>query len=302
MIPLRRAGGALLAVALAAGTWGDVRRPNPPLVLGEYSVLAADFHVHEYPFSGSTLAPWDLVLEARQQGLDAIAITGQNYMLAGRVGRWFARRLGRIGGGPIVLAGEEIHAPGYHLIALGISRTVSWRLTAAPSIDEVHRQGGVAIAAHPVASSWAGYDPEAMSKLDGAEVMQPVVFRYPPGAAELRQFFARGRGRLTAVGSSDFHGMGPLGLCRTYVFVRERSEQGVLEALRQRHTVVYDSAGAAYGDAALIALAAQYGRLRERQPAAPGNGFPDWVSRTCGVAGMIGLMVSGFRGVYSKLP
>jgi hypothetical protein len=93
-----------------------------------------------------------------------------------------------------------------------------------------------------------------------------------------------------------------MGLCRTYVFVRQSGEQGVPEALRQHHTVVYDSAGAAYGDASPIALTAQYGGLRRREPAAPGNGVLDWVSRTCGVAGMLGPIVTGFRGVYSKLP
>ena len=97
-------------------------------------------------------------------------------------------------------------------------------------------------------------------------------------------------------GSSDFHGIGPIGLCRTYVFAREASEQGILEALRQGHTVVYGNHGDAYGDAALIALAAQYGRLREREPAAPRGGFLGWLSRICGVAGMLGLTVSEFRG------
>jgi hypothetical protein len=286
----RLVSAALLAVALAAGTGDDAPRPNPPLTLGGYRVLAADFHVHEYPFSGSTLAPWDLVLEARRQGLDAIAITGHNYVLAGLVGRWF----GRFAGGPIVLAGEEIHTPGYHLVAVGIHQTIGWRATAAHSIDQVHRQGGVAIAAHPLASSWPAYSAEAMRKLDGAEVMQPVVFQIPRGAEELRRFFARGH--LTAVGSSDFHGMGPVGLCRTYVFAREASEQGILEALRQGHTVVYGNHGDAYGDAALIALAAQYGRLREHEPAAPRGGFLGWLSRICGVAGMLGLTVSEFRG------
>lgn len=299
VIPLRQAAGVLLAAALAAGTWSDVQgdapRPNPPLV------LAADFHVHPYPLSGGTLAPWDLVLEARRQRLDVIAITGHNSVATGRIGHWFARRFGQLADGPIVLAGEEIHAPVYHLIAVGIRQTIGWRGTAARSIDEVQRQGGVAIAAHPVARSWPAYDPEAMRKLDGAEVMQPVVFVYPPGVAELRQFFARGQGHLSAVGSSDFHGLGPMGLCRTYVFVLEASEQGVLEALRQHRTVVFDGAGVAYGDAGMIALAAQYGRLREREPAAPANGLLDWVSRICAVAGIIGLVASRFGVVYSEL-
>ena len=43
---------------------------------------------------------------------------------------------------------------------------------------------------------------------------------------------------MTAVGSSDDHGLGRIGLCRTYLFARDDSEEGVLEALRAGRTVV----------------------------------------------------------------
>ena len=55
-------------------------------------------------------------------------------------------------------------------------------------------------------------------------------------------------------------GRGPLGVCRTYVFTQDTSEQGILDAIRERRTVVYDR-GQVYGDPALIRLAAQDGRL-----------------------------------------
>ena len=285
----RVASGCLLAVAIAAGTWSDAPRPHPPLMLGPYRVLAADFHVHTFPFSGSTLWPWDLVLEARRQGLDAIAITGHDQVLAGQMGRWFSRLVG----GPTVLAGEEIHSPGYHLIALGIESTVSWRLKAAAAVDAVHRQGGVAIAAHPIAQFWPAFDREAMRKLDGAEIVQPIVYSSGNARREFEEFFARRR--FTAIGSSDYHGLGPVGLCRTYVFVREASEQGILQALREGHTVVYDGVGAVYGDPALIQLAGSESRLRGSETTRPERGLLVVFSRTCGLLGMIGLSLCGFR-------
>lgn len=45
-----------------------------------YRVLAADFHVHTFPFNWTTLAPWDIVLEAERQDLDAVAIAGHNHV------------------------------------------------------------------------------------------------------------------------------------------------------------------------------------------------------------------------------
>jgi hypothetical protein len=271
----------LLVVAAAAGTIADRPQVRPPLWIGGYRVLAVDFHVHAFPLSASTLAPWDLVLEARRQALDAIAITGHNQVESGLVGRWFAR----LAGGPTVIVGEEIHTPGYHMIAAGIHSTISWRNSAAQSIAEIHRQGGVAIAAHPVRAAWPAFDAQAMAALDATEVMQPIAYGYRFGARDLRDFYQRAP--LAAVGSSDYHGVGPLGLCRTYVFARDDSEQAILQAVRERRTVVYDGDGRAWGDAELIRLAGT--RLREREPGPAGA--LDWFSRVCGLLGLLALVL-----------
>ena len=248
--PIVLAAAGLLAVSFAAGSLAPSAPPYPPaLAVPGYQVLAADFHVHSFPLSWSTLSPFETVLEARTQGLDAIALTGHNNVVVSKLGRWFSRRFG----GPIVLTGEEVHAPSYHMIAVGIEHSIDWRQTAASAIDEIHRQGGIAIAAHPVAQYWPGWNAnDATGRLDGSEVVHPVAFTDPQGRLELRQFFARRK--LTAIGSSDFHYSSHMGLPRTYVFVTEKSERGVLDALRRGRTVVYDLDGRAFGDADLIRL------------------------------------------------
>jgi hypothetical protein len=249
-------------------------------------VLAADLHVHSFPLSWATLAPWDTVIDARWQGLDVIAMTGHNHIWVAKVGRWFSRFIG----GPTVLVGEEIVSPHYHLLAVGIDTTVSWNRTAASAIDAVHRQGGIAIAAHPLAQFWPAYDAEAMRKLDGAEVLHPIAFESENLAMQLRQFY--GRVRLTAIGDSDYHGLGAMGLCRTYVFTREETEQGILNALREGHTVVYDR-GRAYGDPALILLAAEDGTLPKLALAAPVHGFLSVYSRIAGILGLMAALILG---------
>jgi predicted metal-dependent phosphoesterase TrpH len=146
-----RLGSALLLVsAIAAGTFADRPLARRVRVVGEYRVLAVDLHTHSSMWSDGALTPWGLVLEAERAGLDAIAITGHDELLESRVGRLFSRAVG----GPTVLVGEEILAePHYHLIAVGLSTYVDFRQRAADAIDEIHRQGGVAIAAHPMPSS-----------------------------------------------------------------------------------------------------------------------------------------------------
>jgi predicted metal-dependent phosphoesterase TrpH len=225
-------------------------------MMSGYRVLAVDFHVHPFPFSWSTLAPWDLVLEARRQGLDAIAIAGHNHVWPGQVGRWFSRLVG----GPTVLSSEEIHPPNGHIIALGIERTVDWDQSSEALIDNVHRQGGVAIAAHPTRSSWIRWPPAAVRKLDGSEVIQPVTFLRADAGREMREFHERAGG--AAIGSSDYHGLGPLGLCRTYVLARDNSEAAIVEAVRAGRTAVGNTPGAgAAADSMLVKLSRAWGIL-----------------------------------------
>jgi predicted metal-dependent phosphoesterase TrpH len=295
MIAARWISICLLLAALAAGTISDVSPKRSSLVVGGYRVLAADFHVHSFPLSWATLSPWNTVLEARRHGLDVIAMTPHNHVWVSKVGRWFSRLIG----GPTILVSEEIVAPRYHILAVGIENTISWRQRAAGAIDEVHRQGGVAIAAHPVSAYWRGYDAEAMRKLDAAEVLHPLAYDHPAEYLELQEFF--GRARLTAIGDSDYHGLRPMGLCRTFVFARENSASAILEALRAGHTVVYDRDARAFGDPELIRLAAQEPRFAELRSLPSNDGFLTKASRVCGILGILGLFLFGF-GVPARTP
>lgn len=274
----------LLVASMASGSLAPQSSAAPrKRFAGGYQVLAGDFHVHSFPLSWSTLSPFDTVWEARRLGLDVIAMSGHNNVEVSQVGRWFSRRIG----GPIVLTAEEVHAPSYHMIAVGIEHTVSWRQPAASAIDEIHRQGGIAIAAHPLAEYWPGWDAAAMSRLDGAEVVHPSIFYDGDRRQQIRQFFARRK--LTAIGSSDIHYSWIMDFARTYVFVTERSERGVLDALRHGHTVVYDRDGQAFGDPELIKLDAAP-PLEARPP----SGFWSHVSLVTGVLGLL-MGVAGLR-------
>src|SRR5262245_18003496 len=136
---------ALLSIAMVAGL-ADRPAQKQPVVMGEYRVLAGDFHIHMFPLDAATLAPWDVIVEARHRGLDVIALTGHNHTWTAAIGRWFSQ----VTGGPMVLIGEEIITPPYDMIAVGLKHTVHWQRAAKTSALEVHDQGGVAIAAHPL--------------------------------------------------------------------------------------------------------------------------------------------------------
>lgn len=57
----------------------------------------------------------------------------------------------------------------------------------------------------------------------------------------MRDFYPRTEAsghNLAAVGSSDYHWFNSLGLCRTYVFVRNNDEREILDAARHRYAIV----------------------------------------------------------------
>lgn len=282
MTPRPLAIAALLIVSIVAGTMATRPRSDRPIVLGGYRVIAADFHVHPALVSAAAVTPWDLVIEARRQGLDALAITPHNSVFPAQIGRWFARATG----GPTVITGEEVRAADFHLIAVGIERTVSPHQSAAAAIDEIHRQGGVAIAAHPIAPYWPAFGAAAMAALDGSEVMHPGALSVERVRADFETFYRRAP--LAAIGSSDYHGLGRLGMCRTYVFATDASAAAILDALRAKRTVVYGVDGRVYGDPALVRLAEADGRLRARAAEPAAGGVLDWLSRIAGVLGVAG--------------
>jgi predicted metal-dependent phosphoesterase TrpH len=239
---------AVLVASLLAGTWVD-RAALASRRAGS-RVLAGDFHVHGYPIDG-TLPRWELQRQAARRGLDVVGVTNHNQTIAGRLGRTLSS------GDVIAIPGQEITTPRFHLIAVGITDTIDWRLPAAHAIAAIHKQGGVAIAAHPTGRSWKTDDQGALRALDGLEAAHPVIDFVETGRAELAAFDARVRvvnPDVAPIGSSDTHFIPDMGMYRTYLIVDERSERGVLDAIRSGRTVASDGNGRLIGDPAMIAI------------------------------------------------
>jgi predicted metal-dependent phosphoesterase TrpH len=287
MISPRGLAVLLILSGLVIGTLSDRFPASGATFENGFWILAADLHVHSFMGDGG-LSPWDLLTEARRRQLDVIALTNHNQVFGGRVAHWLSRTCG----GPIALVGEEITAPNYHLIAIGVNEAIDWRQPASAAIEAIHQHGGIAIAAHPMQELWPGFDTRALALLDGAEVAHPVMFENEGRRLELATFYQRARERnprIAPVGGSDTHFLGPVGRYRTYVFTREISEQGVLEAFRNGRTLASDPDGNVYGDQSLIRL---LGRHRTGRPP---SSDPRWrVSALAAVwAGLFGLVLFG---------
>jgi hypothetical protein len=251
--------------AVVAGTFLDATPPGESA--SGSLVLTADLHVHPYPGDG-TLPVWELQREAARRGIDVIAVTGHN----NRLGLDLGRLVPIDPHGPIVLPGQEVTMPAIHLVAVGIERPIDWRLNPRAAIAAIHAQGGVAIAAHPILEVWREADPELLAALDGAEIAHPMAQGPPWVGARLRLFFRKAvesNPQIAPIGSTDFHMTAPLGLCRTYLLVTERSAAGALDAIRHGRTVARNHDGRLSGAPEYVA---QVERHLDTSP--PDRGVP----------------------------
>ena len=172
-----------------------------------------DLHMHTRRYSQDSLTdPFELVKAAKRAGLDGIVITEHDHL-------WPEAELEELRSaipGLVVLSGVEITGRGGDVLCYGVSdvstlpRGIEW-----PELcREVHRQGGVAVAAHP--NRW-GQPFEAIvmdqrPELDGIEVMSNNMDTdLRQRAAELLIRFPH----FAQLGNSDSHEPATVGCCYT---------------------------------------------------------------------------------------
>ena len=105
----------------------------------------ADLHLHT-SFSDGWPSPAEVVDHVTlETSLDVIAITDHD-TIEGALRA--AEHSERTAGVPVIV-GEEVSSRQGHILGLFLERRVRPGLSAAATVDEIHSQGGLAIAAHP---------------------------------------------------------------------------------------------------------------------------------------------------------
>ncbi|HEV2952954.1 MAG TPA: CehA/McbA family metallohydrolase [Candidatus Dormibacteraeota bacterium] len=105
----------------------------------------ADLHLHTDHSDGSD-SPQAVVRYAALMGLDVIAVTDHD-TITGAIEAWTHARETKLTMGVVI--GEEISSADGHILGLFLSQLVEPGMTAAKTVDAIHDQGGLAIAAHP---------------------------------------------------------------------------------------------------------------------------------------------------------
>jgi hypothetical protein len=284
----RVVAAALFIAGLCTGSAAHDDDHSPTFADG-YWMIAADFHVHVFLGDGA-LMPWDIAREAARQGLDAVALTNHNQMIAADLAAWLPRPPGAL-----LIPGDEITAPAFHMTAIGLEHAVDWRGSLPATAAAVHAQGAAAIVAHPAGIQRGVVDADAANAIDGIEVAHPMMDLDERDRRDLTDAYANARRTkptIAPIGSTDFHVLAPIGLCRTYVFAHDVTQAAIVDAIRSGRTVACDSHGNVYGEPALARVAEPECQLsaHRRQTRSPLN----QLALGCTWFGLVGLVFSAF--------
>lgn len=171
--------------------------------------------------------PEEIVAGAKAKGLDAIVITDHNTLFGVNEAVKYAKKHG-----VIVIKGEEISSANGDITALGIQEVIRPKMSAEETVDNIHDQGGIAVAVHPFAIKEIGLGEKSVI-CDAAEVFNSLnIDRLANRRAHK---FAR-RMKLNMVAGSDAHCVEMLGNAAT--IVDAGTEESALKAIRKGRTEI----------------------------------------------------------------
>jgi predicted metal-dependent phosphoesterase TrpH len=112
----------------------------------------------------------EVIVFSKKRGLDGIAITDHN-TIDGALQLIPITKL-------IVIPGIEISTQEGHVLALNVTTPIPPKLSRAETICRIHKEGGIAIAPHPMSAYRGGSRIQTTSKLDAIEVINSAEFPF----------------------------------------------------------------------------------------------------------------------------
>lgn len=231
---------------------------------GDYIEIIGDGHMHTHYSSGvSTLH--EMAQKAVEEGLDWIFITDGNTIAGKQNCTEESNETFICGIGQEVMALEDLNYTN-EIIAWGIDSLVDWHTdinyNVGDIIDEIHEQGGLAYIPHPCAPDeddnydyFGVYeDFDAMSIYHGYGGFNDNIITDMDGEALRKwdEYLNLGM-RKTALGESDcknadntpdwgdlFNMRGAIGYPRNYIYAKEFSIRGIIDAVRNGRCYITD--------------------------------------------------------------
>jgi predicted metal-dependent phosphoesterase TrpH len=194
----------------------------------------ADIHTHTrcsgfgsysfLHFPESVTEPAKAVEAARRKKLDILCITDHNTIKGAIIAKKHAAAVE-------VVTGEEISSADGEILALFIQEEIKPMLCAPETIDRIHDQGGVAVAAHPFSPHCPSLGKKiCYLKLDGVEVFNA----YHRDAYSNLMAQTLSPGKLARLGSSDAHSIDMIG--NGYTIFEGRTSEELRKSILKNKT------------------------------------------------------------------
>ena len=135
--------------------------------------MLTELHVHTHKSKGRKIhveginSPEEIIKQAKKNGAEAIALTDHDTFTYDQAKK-YAKKYDIL-----LVPGEEITTLDGHLLAIGISEEVKPGLSLNETLDIIHNQGGIGIAAHPFDIAKFGMR-ELAVKCDAVEVFNAL--------------------------------------------------------------------------------------------------------------------------------
>jgi len=129
-----------------------------------------DLHVHTCYSDDATTTLREVVVYAKKQGLDGVAITDHD-TVEGALKLTQKSKL-------LIIPGVEITTQRGHILALNVTTPIPPRLSPLETIQRIHEVGGIAVAAHPTAVYKKGLRRQIVSSFDAVEVINSTAFPF----------------------------------------------------------------------------------------------------------------------------
>jgi histidinol phosphatase-like PHP family hydrolase len=190
-------------------------------------MMLIDLHAHTWPRShDSVITPDDLIVRAKQTGLDAICFTEHDTLWDEKAVREISEKHNFL-----VIAGVEISTDDGHILTFGIDQYIFGMHRSAELAGHVAKKDGAMVAAHPYRRQMPWYvrsDEEyerALEKASTNPAYQYVVAleELNGRGADRENAFSRrlcARMGMPGTAGTDSHALQDVGKCATY-FERE---------------------------------------------------------------------------------
>jgi len=180
----------------------------------------ADLHIHTRHGDGMATVPELLAYVEERSDLDIIAVTEHDTLRAGLEARELhARGTYRFD----VICGVELTTLDGHLLALFVDEPIPSFQRMQPTLEGIHRQGGLAIVPHPLSWLTRSVSVRVLERIgamanDGVHFDGIEEYNLSPAgrvtSAKARRL-NRERFHLASIGSSDAHFLASIGSART---------------------------------------------------------------------------------------